>query len=325
MRRIPLYPLIDYWESPGIQEWTRWFGRDAPMVVEIGFGRGETLVQRACDHPDWNIVGIEIAWASIQRALRRIHHAGISNIRIVYANADWALYYLWPAESVHTVWSLFPDPWPKARHIAHRLFSRRFFLRVNRVLVPGGQVHCVTDAESFVRWVLDQYPETGFRITHRTYRNTVQFGTKYEQKWLRAGRTFHWLTFTKTRTLPYPEPPWPENMRTYRWTGTFQPDDLTWPEKVVDSDVVLVFKETLWDAHRHVYMIKVIIREDTFLQKVWLELRNIGTIWRLAPSDGCKFVPTYGLQRALDVAAEVISRISTLHASSSKVQCTDEI
>ncbi|MCS7312132.1 MAG: tRNA (guanosine(46)-N7)-methyltransferase TrmB, partial [Acidobacteria bacterium] len=183
MRRVPLYPLVDYWGQSGPLDWSAVFGRSVPLVVEIGFGRGEHLVRWAQALPDRNVVGIETAWASIQRALRRIDRAGVTNVRIVYANAEWALYYLWPRASVERIVSLFPDPWPKARHVHHRLFSRRFFLRVHRVLQEGGTLFLATDDPAFVEWSLTECPTPGFQVHVETYRGRLRFGTKYEMKW----------------------------------------------------------------------------------------------------------------------------------------------
>jgi len=304
MRRIPLNPLVDYWGRPGPLDWSAVFGRPAPLVVEVGFGRGEHLVRWAQTSPDRNVVGIEVAWASIQRTLRRIHRAGVGNVRVLYANAEWALYYLWSRSSVERIVSLFPDPWPKARHVGHRLFSRRFFLRAHRVLQEGGVLLLATDDPGFVEWSLSECPRPGFQAHVETYRGELRFGTKYEMKWYQAGRTFFVVEFRKTGPLDVPEPEWPPAMRTYQFPGPLDPSRWAGPEKWSNGDVVVVFKEFVWDPVRRVGLWKTVIHEDTIVQNLWIEVRWVGDRWRLLPSDGCKFLPTYGLQKALDVLAE---------------------
>ena len=72
-------------------DWGKVFGRSGPLVVEIGFGTGEFLVDRARAHPEMNFVGIERSWVSVQRLFRRLDRGGPENVRVVHGGADFVL------------------------------------------------------------------------------------------------------------------------------------------------------------------------------------------------------------------------------------------
>jgi tRNA (guanine-N7-)-methyltransferase len=82
-----LKPLILWREVERPLCWARLFGRVAPVELEIGFGSGDYLVARAQQHPERDFVGIELEWEGVQRALRRIAGAGLTNVRVLLGDA----------------------------------------------------------------------------------------------------------------------------------------------------------------------------------------------------------------------------------------------
>ena len=112
-------------------DWERRFGRSAPLEVEIGFGGGDWLVSSARKRPAHNFVGIDAQWPSVKRGLRKLRTGDVQNVRVIMTDAQVALQRLFRPRSIQRISSLFPCPWPKKRHIKHRLFSRRFLTLAN--------------------------------------------------------------------------------------------------------------------------------------------------------------------------------------------------
>ena len=98
------------------------FGRKAPLEVEVGFGTGEYLVRMAAASPERDFLGFEQCAKRILKTLRKIHEARLTNVRLMRLDAVWAFRYLLQERSLARVHCLFPCPWPKKRHVRHRLF-----------------------------------------------------------------------------------------------------------------------------------------------------------------------------------------------------------
>ncbi|HDZ23210.1 MAG TPA: tRNA (guanosine(46)-N7)-methyltransferase TrmB [Desulfobacteraceae bacterium] len=182
---LSLKPLIRWHEVEHPVQWSRFFPNASRLHVEIGFGLGDFLIKQAQEHPDWGIIGLEMAWISIRRTLRKIALAGVTNVRLVQIDARQAFQRLFADQSVTSIDSLFPCPWPKMRHLKHRLFSRDFLQSVNSRLVPGGTVRIVTDHKDYFEWMCEQAAQNGFILFSNKI--TPQFATKYERKWLDLG------------------------------------------------------------------------------------------------------------------------------------------
>ena len=277
------------------------FDRTAPFEMEIGFGRGEFLVHRAKANPDINYIGIESAWGSIQRTLRRVAREGVTNIRVIFANAAWAIQRLFPKNVFRHIWSLFPDPWPKSRHEHHRLGHPDFFVHIARILEPGGRFTLATDDTIYASWLEQQWPARFFSVTMEHYSNSPRFGTKYETRWLLMGKeiqVFHWR---KIRHPDLKEPePWA--MEIYKFSHSFEPSRVVGNGADHEGEVTVAFKGFYWDAVKRVGFFRVVIKEGALIQKVFLELKDGPRGWTLSPSNMCTFLPTYGLRKALDFA-----------------------
>jgi tRNA (guanine-N7-)-methyltransferase len=294
-----LKPLILWREVERPLCWARLFGRVAPVELEIGFGSGDYLVARAQQHPERDFVGIELEWEGVQRALRRIAGAGLTNVRVLLGDARPILWRAIAPESLARVYTLFPCPWPKKHHHKHRLLTQTHLQLINSRLQAGGECYLLTDHAEYFQWVLGNLTDTGFTAYARTV--PPQVGTKYERKWLAEGQShFYELTLTKVQHCPVPlleDAP----METYRVKqfdpARFQPAD-------VDDGVHVVFKETRYDPARQIAMTRVVVVEDDLTQHFWIEVVREGDEWRIRPAPGCGVVPTVGVQRALDAVRE---------------------
>lgn len=125
------------------------------MVVEIGFGNGETLAQLASDQPETDFVGIEVHRPGVAQLLLRIKERGLNNIRIFCADAVDVLTNRFANGSLSGINLFFPDPWPKKRHQKRRLVNPEFVDLAARKLKIGGFFHAATDWEDYARQMLN--------------------------------------------------------------------------------------------------------------------------------------------------------------------------
>ena len=165
------------------------FGREAPLVVEIGSGRGESLVHAAAEHPELNFLGLEVYVPGVAQTLVTMRHAKVENVRLMIVNAAEALTTTLPAGSVHELRIWFPDPWHKSKHHKRRLITPAFAELAARVIEPGGTWRLATDWEDYAKQmlaVLSHSPE--FRGGEWSPRFVGRPLTRFERKGLDAGR-----------------------------------------------------------------------------------------------------------------------------------------
>lgn len=168
------------------------FGRRAPLVVEIGFGMGGSLLEQALAHPQTDFIGIEVHPPGVGKLLDEADKAGVENLRIYREDAMQVLDEALPAGTVDTLQLFFPDPWPKKKHHKRRIVQPAFLARVHRVLRPEGRLHMATD------WA--NYAEHMVAVMHETpgFENTAEQGdfvprpafrplTKFETRGERLG------------------------------------------------------------------------------------------------------------------------------------------
>ena len=127
------------------------FGRQAPRVLEIGFGMGAATAEVAAAHPDTDFLGIEVHEPGVGALLKTIGERHLSNLRIVQHDAVQVLATMVPPGSLAGVHIWFPDPWHKKRHNKRRLIQAPFVGELSARLAPGGYLHCATDWQPAVR------------------------------------------------------------------------------------------------------------------------------------------------------------------------------
>ncbi|WP_422934296.1 tRNA (guanosine(46)-N7)-methyltransferase TrmB [Sinomonas sp. P47F7] len=131
------------------------FGREAPLVVEIGSGLGEAIVAAAEANPERNFLAVEVYRPGLANTLLRIGQRGLTNVRVVQANAPEVLGTMLAAGSVAELWVFFPDPWHKTKHHKRRLVKDSFAELAARVLAPGGVWRLATDWSGYAQQMRD--------------------------------------------------------------------------------------------------------------------------------------------------------------------------
>lgn len=130
------------------------FGRQAPLIVEIGFGMGQATAAIAAARPEADFVGVEVHEAGVGALLRLIGEQGLDNLRIVRHDAVEVLQHMVAPASLAAVHLFFPDPWPKKRHHKRRLVQPPLVSLLASRLAPGGVLHCATDWEPYAEQML---------------------------------------------------------------------------------------------------------------------------------------------------------------------------
>ena len=150
--------LLPTWGIPYTPEaidFKRIFGRDGPMILEIGFGMGETTAEIAQQNPDWNILGLEVYRPGVGALLNKIEQRGLTNIRVIEHDAVEVLAHMVPDLYLDGVHIYFPDPWPKKRHHKRRLIQSPFLSQLVQKLKPGGYLHMATDWPDYATQMLE--------------------------------------------------------------------------------------------------------------------------------------------------------------------------
>jgi tRNA (guanine-N7-)-methyltransferase len=295
-RYLSLKPFILWKREERPVEWQRVFGRAAGLEAEIGFGLGDFLTRRAREHPEKDIVGIEVNWVLVRRALRKIAIAGVKNARVLRADARVCFERVFPEKSLGRAWSLFPCPWPKKRHVKHRLFTHDFLKIINSRLIDDGELLIVTDDQPFFEWIQTQVSGTGFEA--RAQCIPPRFLTKYERKWQGLGQQrFFELRLVKRRHMEIGVKE-EAALITHR-IDHFDPKDFR--PLNVKGEIMVDFREFLFDPEQRKGMIRSVVAEDNLLQNFWIEIIELEDGWHIRPAKGCSIIPTAGVQRALDL------------------------
>jgi tRNA (guanine-N7-)-methyltransferase len=168
--------------------WQAVFGSVGPVEVEIGPGQGDVLLAFAARRPDVNFFAIEHASGMPPVIAARAAALGLTNVRVVAGDARCVLATCVPDASVAAYHVYFPDPWPKTRHRARRLFWGGGFARdLRRTLRPDGRVHVATDLPALLADMRRALLAAGFVECADERPPAERPRSKFERKYAAAG------------------------------------------------------------------------------------------------------------------------------------------
>ena len=192
-----LDPDVDY-------DFKQVFGRVAPLIVEIGFGTGDTLAKMAEANPDNNYIGIEVHKPGVGHLMLLLDQQGLTNVRIYCHDAIDIIERKIVDHSLAGVCLFFPDPWPKKKHHKRRIVRPDFVELLIKKLQPGGYFHAATDWQHYAKHML-QVLSTGFGMYNTSpvgdYCERPEYRplTRFEQRGLRVGPGGWDLIFRKAK------------------------------------------------------------------------------------------------------------------------------
>lgn len=203
-----------YWDQYGLTiaggrlSYASVFGREAPVILEIGFGNGKSLVEMAKNQPEKDFIGIEVHRPGVGSLINEAHAQGVHNIRVYHDDAIDVLAMCIPDNSLMGFQLFFPDPWHKARHNKRRIVKPEFIQAIYQKLQSGATVHMATDWQHYAEQMLavmsadetfinsvaaEVLVETGGYSPRPDYRPK----TKFESRGERLGHGVWDLIFTK--------------------------------------------------------------------------------------------------------------------------------
>ena len=185
---------------PSLLNLTETFEREAPTILEIGFGMGETTEKIALARPSDNFLGVDVFNAGVGALLKRIEASSLSNIRIIQHDAVEVLRDMLAPQSLAGVHIYFPDPWPKTRHHKRRLIQPLLVELLASRMAPGAYIHCATDWQHYAEQMLVVLSaEASLQNTCEGFAPRPEFRplTKFENRGLRLGHGVWDVIFTK--------------------------------------------------------------------------------------------------------------------------------
>jgi len=212
LRKIdPALDLADYLTTPETlpDPWdaVELFGRQAPLEVEIGSGKGLFLAGAAASRPERNFLGIEITLNYARFAATKLAKARLANAMLVHGDALRIFAGSLPAESVEAVHIYFPDPWWKKRHKKRRVIRDSFLKDVQRVLAPGGCFHFWTDVQEYYQTTLSILRAATqlsgpLAMPEDSASHDMDYRTHFERRKRQQGMTIYRALFRKTTNPP---------------------------------------------------------------------------------------------------------------------------
>ena len=198
-----LWPVYGLSYTGRIVDFSKLFGTNRSVVVEIGFGNGETLVELAAANPDQNFLGIEVHEPGVGHCLLKAEEAEITNLRIIAHDAIDVLTHQVPSKSLSRLNLYFPDPWPKKRHHKRRIVQPAFVDLVADRLVDGGTLNIATDWANYAEHIDEVLSKSDHftcieRREHDGDEPLDRPRTKFERRGLRKGHRICDWSFKKS-------------------------------------------------------------------------------------------------------------------------------
>lgn len=199
----------EHWPNYGLDhigrphEFPALFGRQAPLILELGFGNGEQLLHAAAREPQHDFIGIEVHRPGVGRLMNALAEAGLSNVRIFQDDGVAVLENGIAPASLQQARIYFPDPWHKKKHHRRRLVQPEFVELLTQRVTRGGHVHLATDIAAYAQQmheVLDASPHwVSCAPPGETFiaRPPWRIQTHFETRGLRLGHTSHDLLYQR--------------------------------------------------------------------------------------------------------------------------------
>lgn len=201
-----MLPQLGLQLDNGMLSFTDVFQREAPCVLEIGFGSGYSLLEMAKQHPELNLIGVETHLPGVGTLLHGIEAQQLENIRVFNADAVEVLASCIPDHSLDTVQIFFPDPWQKRRHHKRRLIQVPFVEVLIKKLKANGTIHLATDWEDYavhMMRTLSSIPQLENLAGNLQYANRSSHRpiiTKFESRGQQSGRPIWELQFASKKS-----------------------------------------------------------------------------------------------------------------------------
>jgi len=195
-----LLPRLGIAYAPKPLDFAAVFGRIAPVILEIGFGMGETTATIAAERPQLDFLGLEVHGPGVGALLNRVEAADLRNVRVIQHDAVDVVAQMIPQASLAGIHIYFPDPWPKKRHHKRRLLRPEFVHALAQRLGPGGYLHAATDWDEYAQEILATFSEEPLltnTVPAFAPRPAWRPQTKFETRGLKLGHDVRDIVFRR--------------------------------------------------------------------------------------------------------------------------------
>lgn len=200
--------IADHWQefvipaTDALLDLPALFPRPGRLVIEIGFGMGDSLLAMARQEPATNFIGIEVHQPGIGKLLHGIAEQQLQNLKIICRDATEVLARCIPPATIDRIQIFFPDPWPKKKHQKRRIVQPEFMALLQERLKPGGQIHLATDWEEYAQYMLEVMEAVPGMHNHEGagnfWEHPLRPGTKFETRGKRLGHGVWDLLYVKS-------------------------------------------------------------------------------------------------------------------------------
>ncbi len=173
------------------------YGRSRPLEVDVGCGKGRFLIAKATANPEVSFLGIDRRLKRVQRVEKKLRQSGLSNVRLLLADAAYVIGRLLPPRSVSTFYIFFSDPWPKRRHHVRRLFAAELLDSLHAALSAGGSVHVATDHMDYFAGIRKLFSNDRRFEETAPYVTGEEEQTEFELTFLKLGQPVGRCSFRK--------------------------------------------------------------------------------------------------------------------------------
>ncbi|MBN2220057.1 MAG: tRNA (guanosine(46)-N7)-methyltransferase TrmB [Kosmotogaceae bacterium] len=283
------------------------FGRERETFLEIGFGSGEFLLQKAIENPSSDYLGVELSMISAEKLLRSLSRNYVQNVRALLVDASFALRNILPRDSLSGVYMNFPCPWPKKRHSDRRLNTASSLEKIAKVLKKGGFFQLYSDSEEFVHEMLEEVGHTEFFDDPVLEANpTVGAGTRYEKKWLVMSKDIYRLKCIRIESEINDEEDvvrvsnlWIENID----ERSLQKVE---GESFSKNEIFVKFMGLYRNMDCKTFLIETLTVDRGFSQRFYINLSRRGNRWLIKLDSQARPFRTKAVKFALRVLSEII-------------------
>lgn len=192
------YVVLDYKEHRG--KYSKLFGNDNPIYIEIGMGKGKFIIDNALKYPNINFIGIEKYDSVVVRAIQKLENKDIPNLRIIRMDAleiDDVF-----DHEISKIYLNFSDPWPKDRHAHRRLSSKIFLKKYDNIFKNIKNITMKTDNKKLFEYSVKSFIDYGYKINDisldlhsDSYPDNIM--TEYEERFVNKGNQIYMVDVTK--------------------------------------------------------------------------------------------------------------------------------
>ncbi len=138
-------------------DFSKIYGNDRPVHLEIGSGKGEFLCKKSLQSPEINLLGIELKEKRIKVITRKLNPDIHKNVRLIRLFVDENINKLVKPDSIDVIYIQHPDPWPKRAHFCRRMIQQKFLDALNHILKMGGTIELSTDHKGYADWIMKEF------------------------------------------------------------------------------------------------------------------------------------------------------------------------